>query len=150
MPYRVCKSFTVESGHMLSKHPERCRFPHGHTRVIEVVLEADTLDTRDMVADFKAIKLMVGAFIERFDHAMAIHADDPLRADLERVHPGSTVVFHDADPTTEVLAREIFRHAAERLTTGFSAEGYTIDPARVRLRRVRVGETPSSWAEFEG
>ena len=56
MPYRICKRFEVESGHMLSRHPARCKFPHGHTRTIEVVLEAGTLDANNMVCDFKAIK----------------------------------------------------------------------------------------------
>ena len=56
MPYRIAKSFVVESGHMLSKHPGACRFPHGHSRTVEIVLVADTLDDRDMVVDFKAIK----------------------------------------------------------------------------------------------
>lgn len=29
MPYRICKAIEVENGHMLSKHPDKCRFPHG-------------------------------------------------------------------------------------------------------------------------
>ena len=44
MPFRVCKSFEIENGHMLSKHPDKCRFPHGHTRKVDCVLVADTLD----------------------------------------------------------------------------------------------------------
>ena len=63
MPYRVCKVFEVESGHMLSKHPDRCRFPHGHSRRVEVVVAADELDSHDMVCDFKALKLAIGDLI---------------------------------------------------------------------------------------
>ena len=63
MPYRICKTFEVENGHMLSKHPDKCRFPHGHTRKIELVLEADALDGNDMVCDFKAVKEAVGEFL---------------------------------------------------------------------------------------
>ena len=44
MRYRICKSFEIESGHMLSKHPGRCRFPHGHSRRVDVVLSAEDLD----------------------------------------------------------------------------------------------------------
>jgi hypothetical protein len=43
MPYRICKTFEIENGHMLSKHPDKCRFPHGHTRKVEFTLEADAL-----------------------------------------------------------------------------------------------------------
>ena len=85
--YRICKSFTVESGHMLSKHPEQCRFPHGHTRTIEVVVASETLDANDMVLDFKALKLAVGAYIDRLDHAMALNSNDPLLPALRQVHP---------------------------------------------------------------
>ena len=37
MPYRICKTLEIENGHMLSKHPDKCRFPHGHTRKVELV-----------------------------------------------------------------------------------------------------------------
>ena len=35
--YRIAKTFEVEYGHRLCKHPEKCRFPHGHSLRIEVV-----------------------------------------------------------------------------------------------------------------
>lgn len=55
MVYRICKSIELESGHLLSKHPGNCKFPHGHTRSVEMVFRAETLDANDMVLDFKAI-----------------------------------------------------------------------------------------------
>src|ERR1019366_3823108 len=44
MPFRIAKSFTVESGHLLTKHPGACRFPHGHSRTIEIVVASDALN----------------------------------------------------------------------------------------------------------
>ena len=35
--YRICKCIELESGHLLSKHPGNCQFPHGHTRSVELV-----------------------------------------------------------------------------------------------------------------
>ncbi len=71
---------------MLSKHPDKCRFPHGHTRKVELVLEADALDGNDMVCDFKAVKEAVGEFLEGFDHAMCMNVADPMyRRDEETV-----------------------------------------------------------------
>ena len=136
MVYRICKRFTVESGHMLSKHPGRCRFPHGHTRTFEIVVSSDRLDANDMVMDFKTLKTAMREEVERFDHAMAIHRDDPLLPDLQRVHPDSVIVF-DQDPTTEVLAKTVFEAVAERLYADYG----------VVLESVRVWETPDSWAE---
>lgn len=146
--YRICKTFTVESGHMLSKHPERCRFPHGHTRKIEVVVSSETLDPNEMVLDFKALRLAVAGYIERFDHAMAVNSQDPLLPAIREAHPDSLIVFEGLDPTTEVLAKDLFDHVAAVLRTGFQDGGYTIIPGAVTLERVRVWETPSSWAEY--
>ncbi len=151
MRYRICKAFTVESGHMLSKHPSVCRHPHGHTRRIEVVLSSETLDEGDMVCDFKAVKLAVGEFIEKFDHALAINSADPLRADLERVSQ-RLIVFEDEDPTTEVMARRIYEFLEAEVRRGGTytdARGGTYRfPPGLEVERVRVGETPSSWAEY--
>jgi 6-pyruvoyltetrahydropterin/6-carboxytetrahydropterin synthase len=151
--YRVCKSFTVESGHMLSKHAERCRFPHGHTRTIEVVVASEKLDSNDMVLDFKALKLAVGDYIDRLDHAMALNSNDPLLPALRQVHPESILEFKDTDPTTEVIAKDLFDHIDGVLKAGFLGDStgcatYRIEPGAVTLERVRVWETPSSWAEY--
>jgi len=151
MPYRVCKAFEVESGHMLSKHPERCRFPHGHSRRIEVVVAGDTLDDNDMVCDFKALRLAVEDLIDRLDHAMAVNSDDPARERLESFSE-RVIVFDGVDPTTEVLARHIYDHLESVIASGRRFEGpggvrYRL-PTGLRVERVRVGETSTSWGEY--
>ncbi|WP_404423883.1 6-pyruvoyl trahydropterin synthase family protein [Nibricoccus sp. IMCC34717] len=146
MPYRVCKSFEVENGHMLSKHPDKCRFPHGHSRVVEVVLVAEALDANDMVCDFKAIKAAIEAFVDRFDHALCVNTRDPQFASLAATYGGQIIPFEGVDPTTEVMAKTIFDEMRRQLATPL-AGSYQI-PAGVRLERVRVGETSTSWAEY--
>jgi len=151
MLYRVCKSFEVESGHMLSKHPGRCRFPHGHSRRVDLVLSCETLDERDMVCDFKAVKLAVSEFLDSFDHAMAVNSQDPNLPALKEADQ-RVVVFEGVDPTTEVMAERIYRFLETRIAAG----GTYVDDAGlefslrpgVTLERVRVTETSSSWAEF--
>jgi len=149
MPYRICKSIDIENGHMLSKHPDACRFPHGHTRRVEFVLEAAELDDNEMVCDFKIIKEAVGAFLETLDHALCVNTDDPAFAELRARYGERIVPFEKQDPTTEVLARRIFEVAAARLTA-YAAGAEPRYPLRpdVRLVRVRVWETATSWAEY--
>jgi len=151
--YRICKAFDIESGHMLSKHAERCRYPHGHSRRVELVLEAPSLDDNDMVCDFKWVKLAVRDYLDAFDHALCINASDP---NLERMagEDHRLVVFEEGDPTTELMARRIFEHLNAQIEAGrsFTSEAgvrYGIR-AVVRVARVRVGETPTSWAEYAG
>jgi 6-pyruvoyltetrahydropterin/6-carboxytetrahydropterin synthase len=132
---------------MLSKHPERCRFPHGHSRRVEVVVSSESLDARDMVVDFKALKLAVRDLIEKFDHAMAINSADPLLPAIRQTHPDSIIEF-EVDPTTEVLAKHLFDEISRVLAGGFENANYVIVPGQVTLERVRVGETADSWAEY--
>jgi 6-pyruvoyltetrahydropterin/6-carboxytetrahydropterin synthase len=149
MPFRLCKTIDIENGHMLSKHPDKCRFPHGHTRKVEFVLEADSLDANDMVCDFKLIKEAVGDYLESLDHALCVNSADPACAELRARYGERIVVFPDQDPTTEVLAREIHRVAAERLAALAGASGHKYPlRAGVKLASVRVWETATSWAEF--
>jgi 6-pyruvoyltetrahydropterin/6-carboxytetrahydropterin synthase len=151
--FRIAKTFEVEYGHRLSKHPEKCRFPHGHSLRIEVVARGRELNDQDMVCDYKALKIVVADVVERLDHAMALNSADPqldgLAAIGERV-----LLFDDCDPTTEVLARWIFEKIAERLATGEIAQtptgtNYEI-PRGLELERVRVWETSRSWGEYVG
>ncbi len=149
MPYRICKSFEIENGHMLAKHPDKCRFPHGHTRAVELVLEADTLDGNEMVCDFKAVKELMEEFLEQFDHALCMNTADAKYADFKAAYGDRVIGFDQIDPTTEVMAKTIFDHLVAQLAgvAGDSTVRYPVRPD-LRVVRVRVWETSSSWAEY--
>jgi 6-pyruvoyltetrahydropterin/6-carboxytetrahydropterin synthase len=106
-----------------------------------------------MVCDFKAIKLAVEAFIEGFDHTMAVNSADPRLPDLLAAGGERVVIFENEDPTTEVMARVIFEHLAAslksraELTDPRGGVKYSF-PSGIALERVRVTETPTSWAEY--
>lgn len=150
MPFRICKTIEIENGHMLSQHPGLCRFPHGHSRRVEFVLEADSLDRNGMVCDFKIIKTALQDLLDRFDHALCLNSRDPLCQTLREACGDRIIVLPETEPTTEVLARLFFDEGRRRLAAyGEQPTGpYTLRP-NVRLLRVRVWETSSSWAEYE-
>lgn len=149
MPYRICKSFELESGHMLARHPDRCQFPHGHTRKVEIVVEADTLDERDMVCDYKVLKTALADYLDRFDHAMCMNTDDPRFAEFKAMYGDRIVAFTATDPTTEIMAKTIYEACRERLRA-YRVEGPVEYPLRdcVRVSEVRVWETSSTWASY--
>jgi 6-pyruvoyltetrahydropterin/6-carboxytetrahydropterin synthase len=149
MPYRICKTFEIESGHLLSKHPEKCRFPHGHSRRVEVVLAADELDANDMVCDFRTIKTALAAFLEAWDHALCVNTSDPQYAFYRATYGDRVIAFDRTDPTSEVMARAVFEELKRRLA-GAAAESSPQAALlrRVRLERIRVTETSTSWAEY--
>ena len=65
--YRICKIFEIQAAHLLSKHPGKCKYPHGHSYRIEVVLESEQLDQNDMVCDFNALKICTEELLARLD-----------------------------------------------------------------------------------
>ena len=111
MPYRIGKTFEFESGHMLSKHSGKCRFPHGHSRRVEIVLAADALDANDMVCDFQAIKQIIKAFIDHWDHALCLNTADPHCGFYRAAYGDRIIPFAEADPTMDVAGRD----AAQKL-----------------------------------
>lgn len=149
MPFRVCKSFEIENGHMLSKHPDKCRFPHGHTRKVECVFAADSLDGSQMVCDFKVVKSLIGDFLDQFDHALCMNTDDPEYAHFKGVYGDRIIGFEHLDPTTEILAQTVFVHLRNSLAA-YVHGAQASYPVRscVRLEKIRVWETTSSWAEY--
>jgi 6-pyruvoyltetrahydropterin/6-carboxytetrahydropterin synthase len=148
--YRICKSIEVENGHMLSKHPDKCRFPHGHTRKVEFVIEADELDENQMVCDFKIVKEAIGDWLDSYDHALCMNTADPAYEDFKARYGDRVIGFENQDPTTELMARTIFDHTEKSLVAYAKRTDtrYLLQPG-VRLRKVRVWETSSSWAEYE-
>jgi len=143
MPYRISKTFEIESGHVLSKHPDKCRYPHGHSRKVAVVLAADRLDANDMVCDFQVPKSALAAFLEKWDHALCLNTVDPHFAFYQKTYGDRIIPFDQTDPTSEVMARTIFEELQRQLAG---------DPATrsVRVERVRVTETRTTWAEYSG
>lgn len=122
MPYRICKTFEIENGHMLSKHPDKCRFPHGHTRKVEFTLEADALDPCEMVCDFKVVKETMEALLAQYDHAMCVNTDDPKYADFKAAYGYRVMGFEKADPSTGFLAKTIYENSYPRLSRISRAE----------------------------
>jgi len=148
--YRICKSLEIENGHMLAKHPDKCRFPHGHSRRVEFVLEAGELDANEMVCDFKIVREAVGDWLDSLDHAICMNTADPAYAEFKQRYGERVIGFDNQDPTTEVMAKTIFDHCTDALRA-YADRGdarYFLS-SQVRLCRVRVWETSSSWAEYE-
>src|SRR4051812_50171606 len=108
---------------MLSKHPEKCRFPHGHTRKVEFVLEAATLDANDMVCDFKLIKELMSEFLDGYDHALCMNTEDAQYPALKAAYGERIIGFTAIDPTTEVMAAAIYRHFQARLAERVGGSG---------------------------
>jgi 6-pyruvoyltetrahydropterin/6-carboxytetrahydropterin synthase len=130
--YSVTKRIEFCYGHRLMDYSGVCQHPHGHNAVVEIHIEADVLDGRNMVADFGDIKRIVKGWIDReLDHKMILRKDDPLAAALQQM--GEPMYLLESNPTAERIAQLIFDKSREQ---------------GLPVSRVTVWETPTSWATY--
>ena len=104
-----------------------------------------------MVIDFKAIKLMMNDFLDSLDHALCMNTQDPNYDYFHQVYGERIIAFDKMDPTSERMAECIYHFAKKALAQAVldgEVGGYFVRDC-IRLERVRVWETSSSWAEYE-
>ena len=66
----IRKKFKFEGSHVVRNcTSKRCRENiHGHSYIVEILLESDVLDNGDMVMDFGLMKSNIKSLIDAFDH----------------------------------------------------------------------------------
>lgn len=120
--YRIGKAFRFEAAHHLPGLPEghKCARPHGHSYTAEVtVVTGAELTGPGFVVDFAELAAL-GTYLDAaFDHR-----------DLNAVLPVAS--------TSENLAAHLYQWCTVNLTL----------PAGVRVEKVRVSETASTFAEY--
>ena len=132
--YSVTKQIEFCYGHRLLDYDGMCKHPHGHNAVAEIEIQADSLDARNMVADFGDIKRVVKGWVDReLDHRMILRRDDPLVRCLQSL--GEPVYLLESNPTVERIARLVYDISREQ---------------GLPVVRVTVWETPTSWATYAG
>jgi 6-pyruvoyltetrahydropterin/6-carboxytetrahydropterin synthase len=130
--YSVTKKIEFCYGHRLLDYDGMCKHPHGHNAVAEIEIRADSLDARNMVADFGDIKRVVKGWVDReLDHRMILRRDDPLVRCLQSL--GEPVYLLESNPTVERIARLVYDISREQ---------------GLPVVRVTVWETPTSWATY--
>ena len=144
----ITRKLEFDAGHRIPDHRSQCRNLHGHRYVLEITLQGELVETegapdRGMVMDFADVKaLAMEHLVNKWDHAFIVYArDDVVRSFLETMADHKTVVL-DRIPTVENLATEAFR-----ILSGVYNDHYGVD---LKLKRVRLYETPNCWADVEG
>jgi 6-pyruvoyltetrahydropterin/6-carboxytetrahydropterin synthase len=102
-----------------------------------------------MVCDFKVLKLILSDYLDRYDHAVCMNTDDPAYGEFKSRYGDRVIGYESEDPTTEILARDIFRHLRDSLADYRTHEvsGFPLRES-VRVVSVKVWETSGSWAEY--
>ena len=131
---RVAIAF--DAGHRLLGYPGKCASPHGHTFTAEVLIAGRDLDSLGLVVDFGDVKGPLKRWIdEQWDHGFLLNdRDGALIEAFAAVPEAKLYLFQDANPSAEVMARELYGVARERI-------GEVV-------RSVRIWESPHQYAEY--
>jgi len=128
-----------DAGHRLLKYKGKCEAPHGHTFKAEIMLSSDKIDQMGFVVDFVELREKVGKWVdENWDHAfLANGQDEELLRALNVLKEKKIFVFHNQNPTAEVMAKYLYDHVRTLYGSLIS--------------KVRIWESPNQYAEyFEG
>lgn len=142
---QITTRLEFDAGHRIPSHKSQCRNLHGHRYVIEITLSGDIIQNegaseQGMVMDFSDVKAIARQqVVDKWDHAFLVYRHDQPVLDFLNSLPDHKTVIMETVPTAENMAAEAFRilDASYRDTYG----------NHLRLERVRLFETPNSWAD---
>jgi 6-pyruvoyltetrahydropterin/6-carboxytetrahydropterin synthase len=97
---KIITSFAA--AHCLRHFRGKCEALHGHNWKVEVFLQSPVLDKAGLVMDFKVAKETTKALLEELDHKY-----------LNELEP-----FSQENPSSENIARFIFRELSKKLNQG--------------------------------
>ena len=153
---RVTKLFRWEAAHRLLGHQGKCRYLHGHGYAAEVTLESDALSSLGMVIDFQDVKDTIGKFIDEvWDHNMILHPEDPLLSLLEGLSREAQKEIigggKDIYSMPNIAGQSSLNPTAENLAALLHwVSGDLLAGKHAKVVHVRVYETPTCWADYDG
>ena len=119
--------FEIEIERCFSAAPQlrgytgNCSNLHGHNYRVTVTVRSNELDRIGIALDFRKLKQELDSLLEEYDHRNLSELPE----------------FQEINPTSEVLARTIYRRMGEKMNEG-----------PIRVWKVRVGESDSSAVTY--
>lgn len=144
----IRKQFKFEASHVVRNcTSERCKYSvHGHSFLVDVMLQGHQLDRGGMLYDFGLLKGTVKDFIDGFDHAYLLWNEEPVEYKKLMTHYSRRLVELPFSPSAENLA--IMFHAAVEWILLHHVTGNGEDPG-LTVKSVRLHETATGYAESE-
>ncbi len=144
----ITRRLEFDAGHRIPNHNSQCKHLHGHRYAIEVTLSGDIITAegiseQGMVMDFSDVKRIAKEkLVDAWDHAFLVYRGDKSVCDFLATLPDHKTVILDTVPTAENLALAAFNilNSSYRDVYG----------NHLRLKKVRLYETPNNWADCTG
>ena len=109
------------AAHQLRGYNGNCSNLHGHNYRVTVTVRSNELDRIGIALDFRKLKQELDSLLDEYDHRNLSELPE----------------FQEINPTSEVLARTIYRRMGEKMNEG-----------PIRVWKVRVGESDSSAVTY--
>ena len=142
---QITTRLEFDAGHRIPCHKSQCRNLHGLRYAIEITLSGDIIKNEGasengMVMDFSDVKAIARkSVVDVWDHAFLVYqGDSEVLAFLNSLPDHKTVVMGTV-PTAENMAAEAFRILKNEYRDFYGNH--------LKLERVRLYETPNSWAD---
>lgn len=98
------------SAHQLHGYKGKCEAVHGHNWKIEATVQGERLNEIGLLMDFTDLKKLLKNIIDPLDHVMLNEIDG----------------FRDNNPSSEIIARYIYKKIEEGLPAGITAASVTV------------------------
>ena len=142
---QITTRLEFDAGHRIPHHKSQCRNLHGHRYAIEITLSgdiilADNASENGMVMDFSDVKQIARlSVVDVWDHAFLVFKDDSEVLNFLNTLPNHKTVIFPTVPTAENMAAEAFKILKNQYHDTYGNH--------LTLERVRLYETPNSWAD---
>jgi len=113
--FEVTVRDAISSAHQLHGYDGPCKFMHGHTWKVEIIVVGNSLNEVGLLTDFKDIKLKLKKVLMPLDHVVL----------------NDLPAFQKINPSTENLARCIYH-------------SMSVHCAPLRLKQVQVWESDTA------
>lgn len=142
---QITTRLEFDAGHRIPNHKSQCRNLHGHRYALEITLSGDIISASDvsengMVMDFSDVKKIAReSVVDVWDHAFLVFKEDNVILDFLNTLPNHKTVIFPNVPTAENMAAEAFKILKNQYKDTYGNH--------LTLERVRLYETPNSWAD---
>jgi 6-pyruvoyltetrahydropterin/6-carboxytetrahydropterin synthase len=134
-----------DAGHRIPNHKSNCKNLHGHRYAIEVTVTGPIHDDNKssdfgMVIDFSDVKQIIkDLIVDCWDHAFIVYKDDKEIVNFLNTLPNHKTVIFPVVPTAENMASEAYLILSAEFNNRFNHQ--------LKIKQIRIFETPNSWAD---
>ncbi len=141
---QITTRLEFDAGHRIPNHKSQCRNLHGHRYALEITLSGDVItqeiSENGMVMDFSDVKRIAReSVVDVWDHAFLVYEKDAEVLNFLNTLPNHKTVIFPSVPTAENMAAEAFKILKSQYQDTYGNH--------LKLDRVRLYETPNSWAD---